>query len=83
MSMLTGAQVRAARTGLRWTVQDLANAAAISVSTLKRLEVHDDVPPISAKNLQSVQAALEAAGIEFVGTPNDGPGIRLRKTSRD
>lgn len=82
MSMLTGAQVRAARMGLRWTVQDLASAAAISVSTVKRLEVHDDVPPISAKNLQSVQSALEAAGIEFIGAPNDGPGIRIRTGSR-
>lgn len=25
-----------------------------------------------------IRAALEAAGIEFVGTPDDGPGIRLR-----
>lgn len=69
--------------GLRWTVQDLASAAAISVSTVKRLEVHDDVPPISAKNLQSVQCALEAAGIEFIGTPDDGPGIRIRTGSQD
>lgn len=80
MSMLTGAQVRAARMGLRWTVQDLATAAAISVSTIKRLELNDGVPPISARNLQSVQAALEAAGIEFIGTPDDGPGIRIRGT---
>lgn len=83
MSMLTGAQVRAARMVLRWTVQDLARVAAISVSTVKRLEVHDDVPPISAKNLQNVQSALEAAGIEFIGTPDDGPGIRIRTGSRD
>ena len=26
-----------------------------------------------------IRATLEAAGIEFVGTPDDGPGIRLRK----
>jgi hypothetical protein len=26
-----------------------------------------------------VKAALEAAGIEFVGTPDDRPGIRLGK----
>jgi transcriptional regulator with XRE-family HTH domain len=78
--MLTGAQVRAARTGLRWSVQDLATAAAISVSTIKRLELKDGVPSISARNLQSVQAALEAAGIEFVGMPDDGPGIRIRST---
>jgi hypothetical protein len=28
--------------------------------------------------LRDVQLALEAAGIEFIGTPSDGPGIRIR-----
>jgi hypothetical protein len=27
--------------------------------------------------LQALQKALEAAGIEFIGTPDDGPGIRI------
>jgi hypothetical protein len=26
----------------------------------------------------SIKMALEAAGIEFIGTPDDGPGIRIR-----
>jgi hypothetical protein len=26
----------------------------------------------------SIKMALEAAGIEFIGTPDDGPGIRAR-----
>jgi hypothetical protein len=26
----------------------------------------------------SIKMALEAAGIEFIGTPDDGPGIRVR-----
>jgi hypothetical protein len=26
----------------------------------------------------AVKIALEAAGIEFIGTPDDGPGIRVR-----
>jgi hypothetical protein len=26
----------------------------------------------------SVKMALEDAGIEFIGTPDDGPGIRVR-----
>lgn len=27
--------------------------------------------------MQKIQTALEAAGIEFIGTPNDAPGIRI------
>ena len=29
------------------------------------------------KTLLDIKAALEAGGIEFVGTPNDRPGVRL------
>jgi hypothetical protein len=28
--------------------------------------------------LIEIQKALEAAGIEFIGTPEDAPGIRVR-----
>jgi ribosome-binding protein aMBF1 (putative translation factor) len=77
--MLTGAQIRAARHGLRWTVEDLATSTDLSVSTIKRAEVTNVVPDISAKNLQALKVALEAAGIEFIGTPDDGPGIRIHR----
>jgi len=29
--------------------------------------------------LDAVQKALEKAGIEFIGTPDDRPGVRLKK----
>ncbi|WP_269812835.1 hypothetical protein [Pontibaca salina] len=29
-------------------------------------------------NIQAIKSSLEAAGIEFIGTPEDGPGIRIR-----
>ncbi len=77
--MLTGSQIRAARHGIRWTVQDLADHARVSPSTIKRIEVEDGVPPTSARNLASVKAALEAAGVEFIGSPETGPGVRLPK----
>ena len=80
--MLTGAQVRAARTGLRQTVQDLARSAGVSVSTVKRIEACDGVPAASARNLASIKGALEAAGIEFVGTPDDGI-VAVRRGRRE
>ncbi|MEJ6594755.1 transcriptional regulator [Parasphingorhabdus sp.] len=76
--MLTGVQIRAARQGLRLTVRDIANSANVSVSTIKRIEACDGIPQISVKNLMAVKVTLEAAGIEFIGTPDDGPGIRIR-----
>ena len=75
--MLTGAQIRSARHGLRWTVHNLAAYSKVSISTIKRVEADDDVPTTSAKNLTAIKSALEAAGIEFIGTPDDAPGIRI------
>ena len=76
--MISGVQIRAARHALRWTVLELANAAGLSVSSIKRVEVNDEVPTISAKSLAAIKTVLESAGIEFIGTPDDGPGIRFR-----
>ncbi len=75
--MITSAQVRAARALLRWSSEDLSKASGIGGATIRRLEVQDGVPSVHAKTLQAIQAALEAAGIEFLGSPDDRPGVRL------
>ncbi|WP_223428983.1 hypothetical protein [Tateyamaria pelophila] len=45
--------------------------------TIIRYEDVDGVPRNRSGNLEKVVAALESAGIEFIGTPDDGPGIRI------
>ncbi len=75
--MLTGAQVRSARHAIKWSVQDLATNSKVSVSTIKRIEVADGLPSTSVHNLMSIKTALEAVGIEFIGTPEGAPGIRI------
>jgi DNA-binding transcriptional regulator YiaG len=76
--MITGVQIRASRAALRWSAEVLAARAGVGVQTIKRLEAADGVPSGRATTVQDVQSALEAAGIEFVRTPNDRPGIRLQ-----
>jgi transcriptional regulator with XRE-family HTH domain len=80
--MLTSAQVRSARHALRLSVAQLSDVSGVSTSTIKRLEADDGVPMSTKTNLAAVKAALEAAGIEFIGTPDDGPGIRIHKTTQ-
>ena len=75
--MITGMQIRSARNALRWTTEQLAEKAGITAQTIKRFEAVDDVPPSRSSTLLEVKAALEAAGIEFIGSPTDRPGIRL------
>ena len=74
---VNGAQTSSARHARRWTVSDLAANAGVSVNTIKRIEVDEGVPSTMARNLMTVRSALESAGIEFIGTPDDAPGIRI------
>lgn len=76
--MITGAQIRAARAALRWSSDELALNSGLASRTIKRFEQVDGIPPSRSSNLQEVKRTLEAAGIEFIGTPDDAPGIRLR-----
>ncbi len=63
---LSGAQVRAARGILKWSVADLAAASKVSASTIKRLESVDDIPNIQTANLQAIYDALVATKrVEF------------------
>ena len=64
---------------LRLTVVDLSIAAGVGVATIKRLEAADGLPPAHARTLDALQKALEAAGVEFIGTPDNGPGVRLHQ----
>ena len=76
--MITSDQIRAARALLRWSGRDLAEKTGLGFSTLMRLEVLDGVPSAQAKTLENIQKAFEKAGIEFIGSPEDGAGVRWR-----
>ena len=41
------------------------------------MEVMDGVPSGNVRTLLALKTALETAGVEFVGTPTDSPGVRL------
>jgi len=78
VKIVTGTQIRAARSALSWSVKDLSAATGVGTATLVRYEATMGVPTSRKGNIQKVISALEQAGIEFIGTPEDGPGIRIR-----
>jgi transcriptional regulator with XRE-family HTH domain len=82
-SMITGIQIRAARSALRWTAEDLASRAEIASRTVKRMETYDSVPKSSSQTLEKIRKAFEAAGIEFTGTPEDLPGVRMNLAKKN
>ena len=77
--MITGLQIRAARAAIGWSATELAKRSNIAMKTVARLEQSNGVPPSHSSTLIEIQKTLEAAGIEFIGTPEEGPGIRLRR----
>ncbi|MDG1725523.1 MAG: hypothetical protein P8H57_00060 [Emcibacteraceae bacterium] len=75
--MLTCNQIRMSRAALGWSVSRLSDRSSVSVSTIKRLESEEGFKKATAGNLKLIRETLEAAGIEFIGESDDGPGVRL------
>ena len=68
-----------ARAAVRMSVAQLAEAANVRAMTVSSFERGNDA---YASTIDKLQAALEAAGVEFIpdGSPSGGggPGVRLR-----
>jgi hypothetical protein len=88
---VTGAQVRAARAFLKWTIADLATAADVSISSIQVIESTDGAPVIKgggvgqtldhrlaarAEVMDKVTRALTKAGISFLPANRQGVGLR-------
>ena len=77
--MISSDQIRAAKAILRWSGEELAQRAGVSLSTIRRVESSVGVPETqNMKTLVSIKRALEEGGVEFIGTPDDRPGVRLK-----
>ena len=77
--MLAYAQIKMARAALGWNISDLASEASVSISTIKRAETPEGFSKATAANLKLIKQTLEQAGIEFIGSADEGPGVRLWK----
>jgi transcriptional regulator with XRE-family HTH domain len=85
---VTGAQVRAARVFLKWTIADLATAADVGISTVHEIEKLKGDPSIAStlqwrsdardEALAKIVATMEAAGITFLPANAQGVGLRAR-----
>ena len=75
--MLNGAQIKMARAALNWSVSKLAVNSSVSISTIKRMESGIGEYSTTAANLKLIRETLEAAGVEFIGSADEGPGVRL------
>lgn len=76
--MILSEQIKAARALLGWDQASLAHHADVGLATVKRLESRPGVVGGTMETVMRIKSALEAAGVEFIGLPEDAPGVRLR-----
>jgi len=72
-------QCRAARAMLGWSQGDLAEAAAVSRTTIVDFERSIRIP--HRNNLAAIRRAFETAGIEFLAENGGGAGLRFARRS--
>jgi len=77
--MLTAEQLRGARAILRMDQKQVAEAANVSLPTIKRLEKMDGALSGHVGTITAIQKALEAAGVEFIPENGGGAGVRLKR----
>jgi len=70
---LSGAQLRAARALLRWSVRELSDQCSISPSAIARSERVNGTPSMKVQNLKTIRRVFEEHGIEFL----ELDGVRL------
>jgi transcriptional regulator with XRE-family HTH domain len=81
--MIYPVQIRAARSLLGMSQEELADAASISVITIKRIEAAGTQMKGTAQTMARIQRALESQGIEFIDQDEKkGPGVRLKRPLR-
>jgi transcriptional regulator with XRE-family HTH domain len=63
---------------LDWSREQLSEISGVGISALMRLESADGVPSGNIKTFETVKRVFEEAGIEFLGSPEDGAGVRWK-----
>ena len=79
MSIVHFSQIKMARSALGWSTQKLSEESEVSSRTLNRMETSEGFSAATKANLSIVQRTFEEAGIEFIGSADEGPGVRLWK----
>ena len=77
--MVTPAQLRAARALIAITRDELGRRSGLSAQTIRRMEGAGAGGSLPG-NIQAVQNALEAAGVEFISENGGGAGVRFEQS---
>ncbi len=73
-------QLRAARALTGLSQAEVAEAAGVSIPTLKRAEAGGPIK-VAEDTIAVIAKALEKAGVEFIPENGGGAGVRMKKRS--
>ena len=68
-------QLKMARAALGLRVRELAEMTGITANTISRIENGSDA---KQSTITAIRQALESAGVIFIPSNGNGPGVRLR-----
>jgi transcriptional regulator with XRE-family HTH domain len=71
-------QLRAARALTGLSQAEVAEAAGVSIPTLKRAEAGGSIK-VAEDTIAAIAKALERAGVEFIAENGGGAGVRMKK----
>ena len=74
---ITSQQIKAARAALNWSAARLASETGLALRTIQNIESSEADSAPRRSSVLAIRAVFEAAGIEFIGSPDDAPGIRI------
>jgi transcriptional regulator with XRE-family HTH domain len=78
---ITPSQCRAARALLDITQSKLADVAKLGLSTV--VDFERERRQVSALAIEALRDALTKADVEFIAENGGGPGVRIRKRTRE
>ena len=79
MGLMTGNQLRAARSLVGWNQADTARHASVNVNTIRKMEgCGARLLRSNMETVRKVQASLERHGIRFAGEAGECVGVSLK-----
>jgi transcriptional regulator with XRE-family HTH domain len=83
ISKISIRQIKAARSLLGWSQDDLAERSGVSKPTIGRLESQDsETVGGRQETSDALVAALEKAGVEFIDENGGGAGVRMKRRGK-